>query len=66
MDIVELKTKTMSELLGIADELDIPSRSNLKKQELIFKILEAKTDKLHLMADALVKYETIDEKQIRD
>lgn len=49
MDIVELKTKTMSELLGIADELDIPSRSNLKKQELIFKILEAKTEKTGLI-----------------
>ena len=49
MDIVELKTKTMSELLGIADELDIPGRSNLKKQELIFKILEAKTEKTGLI-----------------
>lgn len=49
MDIVELKTKTMSELLDIADELDIPGRSNLKKQELIFKILEAKTEKTGLI-----------------
>jgi len=49
MDIVELKTKTMSELLGIADELDIPGSSNLKKQELIFKILEAKTEKTGLI-----------------
>ncbi len=49
MDIVELKTKTMSELLNIADELDIPGRSNLKKQELIFKILEAKTEKTGLI-----------------
>lgn len=49
MDIVELKTKTMSELLGIAVELDISGSSNLKKQELIFKILEAKTEKTGLI-----------------
>ena len=29
-------------------------------------ILERETGKLHLMAEALIKYETIDEKQIRD
>jgi cell division protease FtsH len=30
------------------------------------EILETNKDKLHLMAEALIKYETIDEKQIRD
>jgi cell division protease FtsH len=30
------------------------------------RILEANVDKLHLMADALIKYETIDEKQIQE
>ena len=29
-------------------------------------ILEKHLDKLHIMADALVKYETIDEQQIKD
>jgi len=49
MDIVELKTKTMSELLGIADELEISGASNFRKQELIFKILETKTEKTGLI-----------------
>jgi transcription termination factor Rho len=45
MDIVELKSKTVSELLDLAEELGIPGISGLRKQELIFKILEAKTEK---------------------
>ncbi len=45
MDIVELKSKTVAELLDLADDLGIPGLSGLRKQELIFKILEAKTEK---------------------
>jgi transcription termination factor Rho len=45
MDIVELKSKTVSELLDLADDLGIPGLSGLRKQDLIFKILEAKTEK---------------------
>jgi transcription termination factor Rho len=45
MDIVELKSKTIPELLGIAEDLSISGASNFRKQELIFKILEAKTEK---------------------
>lgn len=45
MDIVELKTKTIAELLKHAEELEIPGVSGLRKSELIFKILEAKTEK---------------------
>ncbi len=45
MDIVELKGKTISELLSLTEELKIPGCSGLRKQELIFKILEAKTEK---------------------
>lgn len=41
MDIVELKSKTVSELCGIAKGLDIQGASGLKKQEIIFKILQA-------------------------
>ncbi|MCP4632252.1 MAG: transcription termination factor Rho, partial [candidate division Zixibacteria bacterium] len=45
MDIVELKGKTISELLHLADEFSVPGCSGLRKQELIFKILEARTEK---------------------
>ena len=45
MDIVELKSKTISELLDLAEDLGIPGLSGLRKQEMIFKILEAKTEK---------------------
>jgi len=45
MDIVDLKSKTIAELLKMAEDLDIPGVSGLRKQELIFKILEAKTEK---------------------
>jgi transcription termination factor Rho len=45
MDIVELKSKTVSELLDLGDELGIPNLAGLRKQEVIFKILEAKTEK---------------------
>jgi transcription termination factor Rho len=45
LDIIELKSKTIAELLEIAEKLDIPGVSGLRKQELIFKILEANTEK---------------------
>jgi transcription termination factor Rho len=45
MDIAELKSKTVSELLKLAEELEIPGCAGLRKQDLIFKILEAKTEK---------------------
>jgi transcription termination factor Rho len=45
MDIVELKSKTVTELLDLAEELGIPGLGGLRKQELIFKLLEAKTEK---------------------
>jgi len=44
MDIVELKSKTIAELTGLAEELKIPGISGLRKSELIFKILEGKTE----------------------
>jgi transcription termination factor Rho len=44
MDIVELKSKTINELSSLAEELQIPGISGLKKSELIFKILEAQTE----------------------
>ncbi len=44
MDIVELKSKTIAELTELAEGLEIPSISGLRKSELIFKILEGKTE----------------------
>ncbi len=45
MDISELKSKKIVELNSIAKELNIAGYSDLRKQELIFKILEAQTAK---------------------
>jgi transcription termination factor Rho len=44
MDIVDLKSKTIAELTSLAEELKIPGISGLRKSELIFKILEGKTE----------------------
>ncbi len=49
MDIIELKAKTMPELLDLAEQLEIPGVSSLRKQDLIFKILEARTEKTGLV-----------------
>jgi transcription termination factor Rho len=45
LDIAEMKTKTMSDLVEIAKGLTIDGLTGLRKQELIFKILEAQTEK---------------------
>jgi transcription termination factor Rho len=45
MDIAAMKAKTIPELQSLAEELSVPSVSALRKQELIFKILEAQTQK---------------------
>jgi len=45
MEISELKTKNISELLQLAKGFKVTGISGLKKQELIFKILEAQTQK---------------------
>jgi transcription termination factor Rho len=44
MDIAELKGKKISDLTKIAKELNIAGYSDLRKQDLIFKILEAQTE----------------------
>lgn len=41
MNIDDLKTKTISELNKIAKEMNIDGYSNMKKQDLIFKILQS-------------------------
>jgi len=45
MDITELKSKKIAELNQIAKDLNLTGYSDLRKQELIFKILEAQTEK---------------------
>ena len=45
MELQELKTKNMSELLQLSQELGIQGTSGLRKQDLTFKILEAQTQK---------------------
>ena len=48
MDIAELKSKKIAELNQIAKDLNISGYSDLRKQELIFKILEAQAKKYAL------------------
>lgn len=44
MDIAELKEKKISELAAVAKEMNISSIAGMRKQELIFKILEAQAN----------------------
>ena len=43
MDISELQKKTMPDLFEVANELKIPNYRQFRKHDLVFKILEAKT-----------------------
>jgi transcription termination factor Rho len=45
MELTQLKGMTMSQLLALCHELGVEGTSGLRKQELIFKILEAQTEK---------------------
>jgi transcription termination factor Rho len=45
MNLAELKEKTVADLNTVAKELSVTGTSGLRKQELIFKILEAQTEK---------------------
>jgi transcription termination factor Rho len=49
MDISELKDMSISKLTQIAKELDIPGATGMRKQEIIFKILQAQTEKSGLI-----------------
>jgi transcription termination factor Rho len=49
MDIGELKDMSISKLTHIAKDLDIPGATGMRKQELIFKILQAQTEKSGLI-----------------
>jgi transcription termination factor Rho len=45
MNLAELKEKTVADLNTVAKDLNVAGTSGLRKQELIFKILEAQTEK---------------------
>ena len=45
MDIADLKKKTIAELTEVAQELKLEDISSMKKQDLIFKILETQTQR---------------------
>ena len=45
LDLAELKDMSISELTHIAKELGVEGASGMRKQELIFKVLAAQTEK---------------------
>ena len=45
MTIAELKEKNITELTKIARTLDLPGASGMRKQDLIFKILQAQSER---------------------
>ena len=45
MNLSELKEKAISDLNGIARDLNVQNYGGLRKQELIFKILQAQAEK---------------------
>jgi transcription termination factor Rho len=49
MDIAELKEMSITKLTNVAKGLDIPGATGMRKQELIFKILQAQTEKSGLI-----------------
>jgi transcription termination factor Rho len=49
LDLAELKDKTINELSAIAREMGIEGVSGLKKQEIIFEILKAQTERSGLI-----------------
>ena len=49
MNLADMKNQTMTELVNVATDLEITGTSGLRKQELIFKILEAQTEKSGLI-----------------
>ena len=56
MTISELKEKNITELSRIARTLDIPGASGLRKQDLIFKILQAQSEKEgHIFAEGVLE-----------
>ena len=44
VDVTELKTKAMQELTNVAEELQVENAAGMRKQDLIFAILQAQTE----------------------
>src|SRR6266542_782686 len=56
MTIAELKEKNITELTKIARSLELPGASGLRKQDLIFKILQAHSEKEgHIFAEGVLE-----------
>ena len=56
MTIAELKEKNITELTKIARTLELPGASGLRKQEFIFKILQAQSEKeRHIIAEGVLE-----------
>ncbi|HZP22853.1 MAG TPA: transcription termination factor Rho [Terriglobales bacterium] len=56
MTISELKEKNITELTKIARNLELPGASGLRKQDLIFKILQAQSEKEgHIFAEGVLE-----------
>ena len=49
LDIADLKEMNISKLTQIAKDLEVPGATGMRKQELIFKILQAQTEKSGLI-----------------
>jgi transcription termination factor Rho len=50
MNVVEMKRKPISELTILAKELNVPGAAGMRKQDLIFAILQAQTEKNGLIS----------------
>jgi transcription termination factor Rho len=56
MTIAELKEKNITELTKIARSLELPGASGLRKQDIIFKILQAQSEKEgHIFAEGVLE-----------
>lgn len=55
INVAELETKTLNDLREMARKLDISGVSGLKKQDLIFKLLQAQTEEAgHSLSDGIL------------
>ncbi|HXE32146.1 MAG TPA: transcription termination factor Rho [Terriglobales bacterium] len=56
MTIAELKEKSITELAKVARALELPGASGMRKQDLIFKILQAQSEKEgHIFAEGVLE-----------
>ena len=56
ISLAELKEKNITDLAKIAKELNIPGASGMRKQDLIFKILQAQSEKEgHIFAEGVLE-----------